>query len=59
MTFQVSEAQFHTYKFLKLISFKNCIFFEKKICKNNKFLQIMHIYSKGTPCVNRYIVPLF
>ncbi len=45
MTFQVLEAQFYTYKFLKLISFKNCIF-SKKICKNVSFLQIAYIYSK-------------
>jgi len=32
---------------------------QKKLPKVLSFQQLLHIYSKGTACVNRYIVPFF
>ena len=32
---------------------------QKKLPKVLSFQQLLHIYSKGTACVNRYIVPYF
>jgi hypothetical protein len=32
---------------------------DKKICNKSNILADLHIYSKGTPCVNRYIVPKY
>ena len=32
---------------------------QKKLPKVLFFQQLLHIYSKGTACVNKYIVPIY
>ena len=49
------EIHFHRVKMLMELYGKKRI--QKKLPNVLSFQQLLHIYSKGTACVNRYIVP--